>query len=51
MFGAKRVLKDFRLLVATLERLIRSGKSADTKSLQSAYKSVRTAVSAQKGRT
>lgn len=44
--GGKRVLKDFRFLVSTLQQLIRSGKSTDTKSLQSAYKSVRTAVGA-----
>jgi hypothetical protein len=51
VIGAKRVLKDFRFLVSTLKQLIAKGGTANTKELQKAYKSVRTAVTAKGGKT
>ncbi len=45
--GAKRVLKDFRALTATLQGLMRKYGKEDIKGLQKAYKSVRVAASAK----
>ena len=50
VIGAKRVLKDFRFLVSTLRQLIAKGGTGNTKELQKAYKSVRTAVTAKGGK-
>ena len=51
VIGAQRVLKDFRFLIATLRELIAKGGKGNTKELQKAYKSVRTAVTAKGGKT
>ena len=48
--GGKRVLKDFRFLISTLRQLIAKGGTANTKELQKACKSVRTAVTAKGGK-
>jgi len=43
--GAKKVLKDFKSLIGTLQALIRKHGKGDAKGLQRAYKAVRTSVS------
>ena len=48
VIGAKKVLKDFKLLTNTLQNLMRKHGRSDTKALQKAYKAVRTQVSASK---
>ena len=45
--GAKKVLKDFEILIRTLQHLMRKYGQTDMKNLQKAYKSVRTSVSAK----
>jgi hypothetical protein len=46
VIGAKKVLKDFKLLTNTLQDLMRKHGRSDTKALQKAYKAVRTQVKA-----
>ena len=46
VIGAKKVLKDFKLLTNTLQNLMRKHGRSDTKALQKAYKAVRTQVKA-----
>ena len=41
VIGAARVLRDFKRFIATMQRLVKSGKKGDIKGLQKAYKSVR----------
>ena len=50
VIGAKRTLKNFRRLITTLQRLMKAGKGGDTKSLQKAYKDVRTSVTIKGGK-
>ena len=45
VIGAKKVLKDFKSLIGTLQALIRKHGKGDAKGLQKAYKAVRTSVS------
>lgn len=49
IYGAKKTLKDFRIMLRTLQDLMRQGKGGDHKQLRDAYKSVRTSVSFQGG--
>lgn len=44
VIGAKRVLKDSRILTQTLQDLMRKHGKSDTKALQKAYKSVRPSI-------
>lgn len=44
VIGAKKVLKDFEALTRTLQGLIRKHGKGDTKTLQKAFKAVRTGV-------
>jgi hypothetical protein len=44
VIGAKKVLKDFKSLIGTLQCLIRRHCKGDAKGLQKAYKAVRTSV-------
>lgn len=46
VIGAKKVLKDFRLLIKTLKGLQKNGKG-DVRGLQKAYRKVRVAASAK----
>ena len=48
VIGAKRVLKDFRQLIKTLQDLQRRFGKEDTRALRAAYKRVRTAATARK---
>ena len=48
VIGAKKVLKDFKGLINTLQALMRKHGRSDTKALQKAYKAIRTQVSASK---
>ena len=45
VIGAKKVLKDFKSLIGTLQALIRKHGKGDAKGLQKAYKAFRTSVS------
>jgi hypothetical protein len=51
VIGADKTLRDFRLLIRNLQRLVESGGGGDLKQLQAAYKSVRTNVSFKGGPT
>jgi hypothetical protein len=44
VIGAKKVLKDFKALIRTLQHLMRKYEKGDTKALQQAYKAVRTSI-------
>lgn len=48
--GADRTLKDFRVLIRTLRKLMDAGKGGDHKQLQNAYKSVRKSVAFKGGK-
>ena len=50
VIGARRAFSDFRFLISTLRQLIARGGKGDTKELQRAYKSVRTAMTARGGK-
>lgn len=50
VMGAAETLKDFRLLIRTLRKLMDTGKGGDHKQLQNAYKNVRTAVTFKGGK-
>ena len=45
VIGAKKVLKDFKGLIGTLQAMIRKHGKGNTKGLQAAYKSIRTEIS------
>lgn len=45
VIGAKKVLKDFKGLIGTLQAMIRKYGKGNTKGLQAAYKSIRTEIS------
>jgi len=47
VIGAKKVLKDFKGLIGTLQNLQKKYGKGNTKSLQKAYKSIRTSVQAK----
>ena len=47
VIGAKKVLKDFKQLIGTLQALQKKHGKGNTKALQKAFKSVRTKVSAK----
>lgn len=47
VIGAKKVLKDFRQLIGTLQNLQKKYGKGNTRQLQKAYKSIRTQVSAR----
>ena len=47
IIGAKKVLKDFKQLIRTLQNLQKKYGKGNTKSLKKAYKSVRTSVQAK----
>ena len=48
VIGAKRVLKDFRELIRSLQKLMREHGKADVSELQQAAKEIRTAVSTKR---
>ena len=48
VIGAKKVLKDFNELINTLQALMRKHGKGNTKSLQKAFKGVRTSLQAKK---
>mgnify|MGYP006083377165 CR=1 FL=1 len=47
VIGAKKVLKDFKGLIGTLQEMMRKHGKGNTKALQKAYKSVRTSIQAK----
>lgn len=48
VIGAKKVLKDFKLLIKTLQDMVRKYGKGDMTALKKAYKSVRTQVNIKK---
>ena len=48
VIGAKKVLKDFKLLISTLQDMVRQHGKGDINALRKAYKSVRTQVNIKK---